>query len=179
MVNQEFLRDFEYDFFDDLIRIMNLHQSYLVQPTVLFEMLNVNIYRSIKLPGNYNAFSARHLRQGFGLSVFDRRLTGRPLRQVAFHELGHLLFHKDGKIHGSVNDPNSWLKKEELEANVIGCYLAAPASTMVELFNWGYVGSQVCEILDITPDMLQLRSEIMVARDELGVRSRPFNVNLW
>ena len=80
MINQQFLRTFDLGFLDDLIGMMGLHESYPVQPGPLYNMLNVNIYRDLRLPVGCNAFSALHSRNNSGLAVFDRELKGKPLR---------------------------------------------------------------------------------------------------
>lgn len=178
LVNEAFLRTFDLRYLDDLIRLMGLHRSYPVDNSPVYDLLNTNIYKSLALPRRCKAFSARHLSQGFCLAVFDRNLEGTALRQETFHELGHLLWHQDGRLHGSIDDPGGWVKREEFEANVVGCYLAAPASAVLELFKAGFTSPQVCEVLDITPKMLQLRAELMVARNELDIRSQRVRINL-
>lgn len=178
MINQAFLRSFDLKYLDELIRLMGLHSSYPVQPMPLFDVLNVNVYRHMKLPPDCPAFSTLKSTRESGWSAFDKNLSGVALREAAFHELGHLLWHHDGRVHGSVTR-GGVVSKEELEANIVGCYLAIPATAMMEFFKWNFTYELMAAMLNVTPTMLQLRAEMMVARDELGVRSHPIYAASW
>lgn len=178
MINGAFLRSFDLRDLDELIRLMGLHSSYPVEPMPLYELLNVKVYRDMKLLPDCAAFSTLRSSRKSGWSVFDRSLSGVALRKEAFHELGHLLWQHDGRVHGSVAK-GGVVSKEELEANIVGCYLAIPATAMMEFFKWNFTYELMAAMLEVTPYMLQLRAEMMVARDELGIRSHPVYAASW
>ncbi len=174
----EQLRSFPIEMLDELIERYQLHESYPVQATVLYDELNIRRYKDMTLPKGSRGFSVRHPSRGFGIAVFDRKLEGAELQHTIFHELGHLLLHSAGRPHGSVTGPGGMVRREELEADMVAAYLAAPGIAVLELFLAGYTAPQVAALLNITPRLLQLRAELMVARNEFGVRDHPFYINM-
>jgi hypothetical protein len=74
------------------------------------------------------------------------------------------LWHQDGRVSREITGPGRLVKKEELEADIVGAYLAVPGATLVELVKAGYSAGQIGGILKVTPSMLQLRAEMMLAR---------------
>ncbi len=180
-----YLRKFDFSMMNDFIDVFDLHHSYPVPAAPLYEALNVMCWHNVALPkpDDCPAFSALHPRQGFGVAVFDPGLKGPKLTHSLFHELGHLMLHTWGKPRGCVSTQtgliiNGVVLKEELEADLVACYLAAPGQAVLELFQAGLMAAQVAATLNITPEMLQLRAEVMIARNEFGVRDKPFYINL-
>lgn len=153
---------------DELIEKFSLHSFYPVDLSPLFEALNIKIYYNLKLPAETKAFSVLRKNSGNGFSCFDRRLKGSELAYVKGHEMGHLLSHKIGRMHGCVSD-GGVVRREELEADLVGAYLLVPGRPFLEFCRADFSLGQIAEIFGVTVEMLELRSQLMVARNEFDL----------
>ncbi len=162
------LKNFNVEVLERIIEEFSLHQSdnYPVTAEPIYEALSIRVCTGIELPPGQNAFTYRNEYDDYGVAVFGRHLEGPLLTHAIFHELGHLLFHEDGRRHGCVSK-GGVIRKEEVEADLFACYLAAPGWKVRELFAQGYDFEQVCRALVITPRLLDLRLELMKARETL------------
>ena len=159
------LKKFDVKVLDKIIEEFNLHHSdsYPVSAQPLFEALSIKVCTGIELPAGINAFTYRNHYDDYGVAVFNHELSEASLNHAIFHELGHLLFGENGGRHGCVSK-GGVVRKEEVEADLFACYLAAPGWKVKELFSQGYDFDQVCRLLVITPRLLELRVELLKAK---------------
>lgn len=162
------LKNFEVEVLDKIIEEFGLHESdnYPVSAEPLYEALNIRVCTGIELPTGQNAFTYRNVYADYGVAVFGSHLEPPLLNHAIFHELGHLLFQESNRRHGCVSK-GGVVRKEEVEADLFACYLAAPGWKVKELFKQGFDFEQVCQVLVITPRLLELRLELLKAKGNL------------
>jgi len=157
-MRNDLLERFPYEECDSIIQKLGLHQNYPVWPTSLYELLNVEVC-CMSLPSWVKAFSIKQVGIEHSIVVLDEKLSNLDVRHAIFHEAGHLLAHRSGRPHACAT--HGRVSREEVEADLIGAYLSAPAWAVKELFYQGYNTQQVAATLEITTEMLELRYQLL------------------
>lgn len=178
------LRSFDVGVLEKIIEEFNLHNgdNYPVSAHPLYEALSIKVCTGIELPPGIDAFTYRNRYADYGVAAFSRALSEARLNHAIFHELGHLLFGEgeQGKgnrqRHGCVSK-GGVVRKEEVEADLFACYLAAPGWKVRELFAQGYDFEQVCRLLVITPRLLELRVELLKAKGKYCIPLLDINID--